>query len=253
MKVAKTTIRFLDEYLRFIEKITTQEDLIFRGQSQDYTLLPKIGRKNLLFDPMEKRGALERKIFDEFKRMACSYEECIHINNDLDWLAIAQHYGLPTRLLDWTTNALAALWFAVETDGSNKESGYVYIYRPNPDDFYPVDALHNPLAIENLNFINPRYTNKRLIAQSGIFSIHNHIESSDSFIRFDANKNLSGDFFKIEIPSSQKFVLRYDVDRCGINRKALFPDLDGLCQHLSWLYFLMPDEVGKKRSEVVRS
>jgi hypothetical protein len=65
--------------------------------------------------PCEVKTEIERfedDIFKSFKRKSRSYLSCIP-EDDWEWLAVARHYGLPTRFLDWTKNPLVALYFAV--------------------------------------------------------------------------------------------------------------------------------------------
>src|SRR6478735_9007124 len=79
---------------------------VFRGQSQGWSLKPSIGR----IDPY--RPETEVLILNEFKRAAPQFLDRAALQNPWDLLAAAQHHGLPTRLIDWTTNALVAAYFA---------------------------------------------------------------------------------------------------------------------------------------------
>src|SRR5262245_34900329 len=97
-----------------------EDEWIFRGQREaDWDLIPKIDRmefknyRKLVRDPRWRRLKHEDRLLTDFMKGARPYVG-IAPRNLWEWLAVAQHHGLATRLLDWTANPMAALFFAVE-------------------------------------------------------------------------------------------------------------------------------------------
>lgn len=257
---AEGTIESLADFLSLLERLDLQEETLFRGQRQDFPLLPKIARKNLRL----KKTVLvaEQELIQSFKRQAIIHATARNTRSTLDWLAVAQHHGLPTRLLDWTKNPLAALWFAVKAEPNNSDFGVLWIYQPSPEDFLPVideSSRFNkltPFSIKKTQIYFPNHSNQRIVTQSGVFTVHAYIENYGCFVPFEDNVSEGGELKKFEIPAKAFCNLRFDLDRCGINSASIFPDLDGLATHLQWLHGLLEDEIeahqqaldGNKRS-----
>src|SRR5262245_57840031 len=112
---------------------------IFRGVSSElYQPIPSVGRCPLIKG--EKRANTERRLFKKFKERSLPYLKFVP-RDDWEWLAVAQHSGVPTRLLDWTSNPLVAAYFAVERDVTSSSAIYVCAVKPvldkakNPDPF----------------------------------------------------------------------------------------------------------------------
>ena len=233
------TIDTLRDYVEYLQ--SRHDDLIlFRGQSEDKPLVPKIGR--VKFRNSAPLPGHEREMFTAFKREAVSFMERVP-PNDWDWLAVAQHHGLPTRLLDWTKNPMAALWFCVCVPCSSELPGVVWVFTPTPFEIIvAADQAVSPFDMWKTVVFAPPHVSPRIRAQDAMFTLHPYTEGS--FAAFEAEELSRGHLDKIEIRHELFEQIRFDLDRCGIHASALFPDLSGLAQRIEWQNTLAADEHG---------
>jgi hypothetical protein len=246
------------EYLQEIEKVRMEADavgnkadLIFRGQNCDKPLRPKIAR----LYPRGEMLDIERLIIEDFKRYSLPNLEYVP-EGDWEWLAVAQHHGLPTRLLDWTYSALTALWFAVKDPVARGKSASVFILSATRDNFKSIESENDPFTIKRTVIYRPKYIERRISSQNGLFTVHK-LNEKGVVVDFDNHKSYKQKLTKMLIDSSRIVKIRNKLHMMGINYHSTFPDLDGLSQHLKWRYFkyedeLRPKQILKKRNPVKR-
>ena len=199
---------------------------LFRGQPCEGDLLPTIARENPAKDTTEQ----EKDTLEQLRLMGATL---LNGNEDDDWdlLVRAQHFGMRTRLLDWTSNPLAALWFAC----NDNADGDVYVYALAAKTLYRRNVRNNsPFEQRQTVVFQPKLNNPRILAQHGWFTVHRYSLDEKCYVALEKSKNISEHLYKFCVPESSRNSLLYSLDRYGINSKSLFPDLEGLCKYLNW-------------------
>jgi len=205
---------------------------VFRGHSDsEFKLVPSVGRGN---PAASSRSKYESSLFNTFCREAHGYLGVVP-TNDWEWLSLAQHHGLPTRLLDWTHNPLAALYFAVENHPKkDAELMALRSTRKMPDSARD----RSPFAIRKPMKFYPKLIAPRIRAQEGLFVVCSSIETPlDDPLRDDWSIE------RYRIPKARKLSIRYDLFRLGVHRSSLFPDVDGLAARLTYQHSASPHEM----------
>lgn len=250
----KHTIKSLTDYISYVEGNCIDEKILFRGQQQDWPLVPKIGRLKL----NKRLPPAELEMLQELIRTGHSYlneiepfsKGSIHI----DVLVFAQHNGMATRLLDWTNNPLAALWFAVRTPPCKSKDdslldGVIWVYIPEGSCKQWLTRRGNPLIKGDvITMHHPSHVTPQISAQQAMFTIHGYDEDGNGFEPMEKHKPHCDYMTKIIVPAGKFSELRYQLDRCGINEASMFPGINGLCKHLEWYHSLLEDETGTETS-----
>jgi hypothetical protein len=207
--------------------------LLFRGQKDSrWDLLPRIARINSLFIN-HNFERLEADLIDEFKRLARPYLSSDLLNSPWDLLALAQHHGLPTRLLDWSTNPLVALYFAFINQDKTVQNRMVWMLVIEKESIAHCQE-HSPFNNPKTVVFKPNHITQRLVSQNGWFTVHKFIKKDNRFIKLNVNTAYKKRLFKFTIQNSAREEILKRLDTLGINEFTLFPGLDGLCKYLEW-------------------
>ncbi|MDQ3681622.1 MAG: FRG domain-containing protein [Bacteroidota bacterium] len=246
LTITSTTqyVDFIDNFKVSNENSGNNAELIFRGQPVDEPLLPKLARIDLRIKS-NSISKTEKLILDEFRRGILPLSE-FKPDNNWDLLALAQHHGLPTRLLDWTYNALAALWFAVENapqikDKGNYVNGVVWILAGEVNDFRTNTESIDPLSNKITKIFRSAVVSRRISAQAGLFTVH-MINKNGKMYRFETNANFKKKLTRLTVPYDSFAKIRKQLNILGVNSATLFPDLDGFSKHLTWRFAKHKDE-----------
>lgn len=222
------------------ERAKSSKALWFRGQcNHSWGLLPGLLRKE---NKMSESSLLAR--FKQSAAMLVSAKP----SNDFDWVFLMQHYGVPTRLLDWSENPLVALYFAVsdDTGKNNEEDAALWLLRPSElnkhahindkheGDYIPSfdDAEVSGYSTERVRHdsrfqLFPIATiatrnNSRIQAQSGTFTIHHNNKVPIEQVG-DGNQCV-----KVIIPKTSKGLIQEELAMIGMTRFSLFPEMDSI-------------------------
>ena len=237
---------------------------VYRGlEDSSYTLSSTLNRLG--------ESHLEKHLLRNFRKYS-QKQISSEYTSIWNWLALAQHHGLPTRLLDWTYSPYIALHFATADFTKYHKDGVIWAANYVDSKAYLPDQLARVIEEEgshiftaemlervasslpdlsNLKrddfaiFFEPPSIDDRIVNQYAVFSMM----SDPNILISDWLKKTEVSFFKIIIPAYLKWEIRDKLDQSNINERVLFPGLDGLARWLKRHYRdVRLEEIQKKAS-----
>lgn len=220
------------------EQSLIKHGFIYRGQENwDWKLVPSMFRLKNFSGGTWTWGGVEMFILQEFFREAEPYLQSF-VETPFRKMMLAQHYGAPTRLLDWTSNPLVALYFATKELNDNETDGAFYIARTNTSLTGGVDyTTEQDLDKYDFCSLIPSKFDDRILAQSAIFTTHTLPKELEPFIApEDKEDPKQRKIYKFRVPQRFKIKIKLELEMLGITHARLFPGLDGIGHNIKWLF-----------------
>jgi FRG domain-containing protein len=241
----QATIASLAEYLEALAPFG-RRTAIYRGFRAEEEKQPTLKR---CFDASDAHPGMdvlkfERELFESFKRQAPLHISGRLPGDDWQWLALGRHYGLPTRLLDWTRNPLVALYFAVAgaREGDDRTAQiYAVSFGPlhkSAEAMVSKEEYPDPLAFDqSFGRFTPEIAEPRLAAQQSVFTIAGDPSLAlDELLEAAIGDGTVESYAVFSVPPERAAEIERELYRVGITRVTLFPDLRGLCETLEWTW-----------------
>ena len=249
---------FIKEVGKVVSSLQTEDNLrspsltraYWRGQLADHKLVPFAFRGN---GDREFKSRRETEQLLDFQHIAPARQTgCPEKGEHLDWLALAQHNGLPTRLLDWSESPLVAAFFAIERENrkSDLEDSVVWALNPKKmnsiisaeDGLYPVrspdvesaaDAAFDsrkPYLAGDVLAIVPCHFFPQQVGQQSCFTIHGNDTPLETHPKAESFLT------QLVIPADIKRDIRQHLTDLSVRRHHLFPDLPNLAREIRERY-----------------
>ena len=224
-----------------------RSDYVYRGlEDSQFTLTTTLNRLG--------ESHLEKHLLRNFRKYSHNQLRSVY-TSIWNWLALAQHHGLPTRLLDWTYSPYVALHFATADFANFHKDGLIWAVNYVDAKSYLPDQLALIIEEEGSHIFTAEMLDRAVTTLPGLSqlkkdnfavffeppSIDERIINQYAMFSMMADPNVTIDdwlkstqirYFRICIPADLKWEIRDKLDQSNINERVIFPGLDGLA---TWL------------------
>ncbi|OCH12134.1 FRG domain-containing protein [Aliivibrio sp. 1S128] len=210
-------IENVSQYVEIVSQYKNDSSWVYRGQAvESWDLKPKMFREQ--FEQYD-----ENHMLDVWSRAAIKHLDK-QPTSKLEWLALAQHNGLPTRLLDWSYNPLVALYFCCSSH--HDSDGEVFALRSRHDS---IENDLDPFEVKNVDMYRASSFIERISSQQGLFTIHHDISHC---LKKDPKPFLGFNIY--EIPKESKSSILDELHLLCINEYTIYQDLESLSKNMIW-------------------
>ena len=242
-----------------------RDNCVYRGAAdQQWDLVPSLNRV------CAHDLSLESHVFRQFRKYG--YAELAEYSGFWSLLPVAQHHGLPTRLLDWTYSPMVAAHFATEDTEYYDRDGVIWKLdlkqfkqhlpevlqmklRESDSNIFTIGMLEKlipdfewmktlsdePYAV----FFEPSSMIDRIVNQYALFSVM----SDSSVLLSDWIREKKMDSEKIIIPKEVKLEIRDKLDYINISERMIYPGLDGVCKWITRRYAALGPKYNQEPAE----
>lgn len=239
-KFESISIKKLSEFISFLENLP-KGFVLSRGHSQDYSLLPGAFRKDTNNNRLYSKSDIQ-SFLDDFKNNSYPYlKNPTAIGTEKEWMVYAQHFGIPTKLLDFTYSHITSLMFAIENafNENTSNDGIIWFLNPQNLNLKSTDGNHNKIFIlaDSENQLDKasgpvamtcKRVNERINAQNGLFIYFQEEHFSSSLETYCDSSMLR----KVIINKESKKEILKSLNSLGMGYTSIYPELTSVSKDI---------------------